>query len=201
MGTGSHSAKTRSGSSPSSARIIPAASAGLMGGASDCRSASAARTVLGEPLVEVAGHLAQLHQGALHLAQRLGHLLGGPQLEGGVERLAPLGVGEHPPGPVGRRTTIPVRAPSRASARLRARRSVWSSAARLDARRLGVRTGLASTTGPRRPSPRRPPGVGERVDRRVLDSMGLRRGTAKPYRGADAAPNRPARGGRLGPCQ
>ena len=49
IGTGSHSAKIRSGSSPSSARIMPAASSGLIGGASDCRSASAARTCSGRP--------------------------------------------------------------------------------------------------------------------------------------------------------
>ena len=42
---------------------------------------------LGQPLVEVAGHLAELHQRALHVAERLGHLLGAAQLELLVERL------------------------------------------------------------------------------------------------------------------
>ena len=45
---------------------------------------------LGQALVEVARHLAELHQGALHVPEDLGDLLGGPQLELGVELLAPL---------------------------------------------------------------------------------------------------------------
>ncbi len=57
--------------------------------------------VLRQPLVEVAGHLPDLHQGALHLAEHLGHLLGRPHLEGRVELAATLGIGEHPPGPMG----------------------------------------------------------------------------------------------------
>ena len=40
---------------------------------------------LGQALVEVAGHLAELHQRALHVPERLGHLLGRAQLVRGVE--------------------------------------------------------------------------------------------------------------------
>ena len=101
IGTGSHSAKTSSGAPPSSWRITPAASSALIGGASCWSSASALAHVLGQALVEVAGHLAELHQGALHVPERLGDLLGGAQLELGVELLAAAGVGEHLAGPVG----------------------------------------------------------------------------------------------------
>ena len=55
---------------------------------------------LGQALVEVGGHLAQLHQGPLHVAEGGGHVLGGAHLELGVEGLAPLGRGEGAPGPV-----------------------------------------------------------------------------------------------------
>ncbi len=48
-GTGSHSANTSVGSAPSSARIIDAASSGLMGGAAVCSSARASRTCSGRP--------------------------------------------------------------------------------------------------------------------------------------------------------
>ena len=50
--------------------------------------------------VEVAGHLAQLHHRPLHVPERLGDLGRGLHLELGVERLAPFGIGEHPPGSV-----------------------------------------------------------------------------------------------------
>ena len=48
-GTGSHTANTRSGASPSSARITCATSSGAMGGASACNCASASRTGSGRP--------------------------------------------------------------------------------------------------------------------------------------------------------
>ena len=54
--------------------------------------------VVGQPDVEVRRHLAQLHEGALHAAERLGHLLGGAQLERLVELGLALGRGEHPSG-------------------------------------------------------------------------------------------------------
>ena len=44
---------------------------------------------LGQPVVEVAGHLTNLHQGALHVAEALGDLLGGAQLSLGVDLHAP----------------------------------------------------------------------------------------------------------------
>jgi hypothetical protein len=54
------------------------------------------------PLVEVAGHLAELHHGALHVAERLGDGLRGLQLERGVELDLAIGGGEGPPGAVQR---------------------------------------------------------------------------------------------------
>ena len=56
--------------------------------------------VVGQPDVEVRRHLAELHEGALHAAERLGDLLGRAQLERLVELGLPLGRGEHPAGPV-----------------------------------------------------------------------------------------------------
>src|SRR5881398_3617665 len=41
-------------------------------------------------------HLAELHEGALHAAERLGHLLGRPQLAGLVELAPPRRFCEHP---------------------------------------------------------------------------------------------------------
>jgi hypothetical protein len=58
--------------------------------------------VVGKPHVEVGRHLAQLHEGALHVAEDVGHLLGGPQLELPVEVGLPGGGGERSPGPVQR---------------------------------------------------------------------------------------------------
>jgi hypothetical protein len=49
IGTGSHSAKTSSGGAPSSCLDDPAASSGLIGGASDCSWARASRTCSGRP--------------------------------------------------------------------------------------------------------------------------------------------------------
>jgi hypothetical protein len=56
--------------------------------------------VVGQADVEVRRHLAQLHERALHAAQRLGHLLGRPQLELPVQLGLALGAREGPPGPV-----------------------------------------------------------------------------------------------------
>ncbi len=56
--------------------------------------------VLGQALVEVAGHLAELHHGALHVAEGLGDGLRRLQLELGVELALALGRGERPAGPV-----------------------------------------------------------------------------------------------------
>ncbi|MEZ5239355.1 MAG: hypothetical protein R2716_10565 [Microthrixaceae bacterium] len=44
----------------------------------------------GQALVEVAGHLAELHQGALHVPESLRHLLGRAKLEGLAQLDAPL---------------------------------------------------------------------------------------------------------------
>ena len=52
----------------------------LIGGAFACSSASALAHRLGQAVVEVAGHLPDLHQRALHLAEALGDVLGGTQL-------------------------------------------------------------------------------------------------------------------------
>ena len=49
---------------------------------------------LGQAFVEVAGHLADLHQRALHPAQAGGDVSGGPQLPFVIQRLGSLGRGE-----------------------------------------------------------------------------------------------------------
>ena len=56
--------------------------------------------VLGQALVEVADHLAELHQGALHVPELRRHLLGRPDLVLPVQRLAAVGRREHATGPV-----------------------------------------------------------------------------------------------------
>ena len=50
--------------------------------------------MFGEPLVDVARHLTDLHQGALHLSERLGDLLGRVHLELATQLLSPPCVGE-----------------------------------------------------------------------------------------------------------
>ena len=100
IGTGSHSANTSVGIA---AQLGPDHAGGQLGAhrrGVGLQLGQGVAHVLGQALVEVAGHLAELHERALHLAERLGHLLGRLQLEGGVEALAPLGVGEHAAGPV-----------------------------------------------------------------------------------------------------
>ena len=78
--------------------------------------------VLGESLVEVADHLAELHQRALHLAELAGDVLGVPELDAAIERargVRPRRTGPAPWRPsAGRRRVHP----SRASRALRARR-------------------------------------------------------------------------------
>ncbi len=98
IGTGSHSANTAVGLGPQLGPDHGGGQLGAHGRRRRLQLGQRAAHVLGQSLVEVAGHLAQLHQGALHLAQGLGHLLGGLQLERGVELLAALGVGEDPTG-------------------------------------------------------------------------------------------------------
>ena len=56
--------------------------------------------MVGEADVQVGRHLAELHEGALHVAEGLGHLGGGAQLELLVELGVAMGAGEHPAGPV-----------------------------------------------------------------------------------------------------
>ena len=57
--------------------------------------------MLGQALIEIARHLPDLHERALHMSEGLGDLLGGAHLELGVELSALTGIGEHPAGPVG----------------------------------------------------------------------------------------------------
>ena len=52
---------------------------------------------LGQSVVDIARHLAELHQRALHVAEPLGDLLGAAQLALGVELDAAFGAGEHLP--------------------------------------------------------------------------------------------------------
>ena len=58
--------------------------------------------VVRQPGVEVRRHLAQLHEGAFHVAEHLGHLVGRPQLEPPVELDPAFGAGKGPPGTVER---------------------------------------------------------------------------------------------------
>jgi hypothetical protein len=51
---------------------------------------------LGQTLIEVAGHLAQLHHRPLHVPEGLSHLGGGAQLRRRVQFLTTFGVGEGP---------------------------------------------------------------------------------------------------------
>jgi hypothetical protein len=44
---------------------------------------------LGKPFVDVAGHLAELHQRSLHVAETIGNCLGGAQLAGAIQLDAP----------------------------------------------------------------------------------------------------------------
>ena len=68
----------------------------------------------GHPLVQEAGHLTQLHHGALQVAKGLGHLGGRLDLMGEVELISSFGISEGPPGPVQRpRSTSPGRGPCR----------------------------------------------------------------------------------------
>ena len=107
IGTGSHAAKTRVGSSPSSARITAAQSSGAIGGASCCKRCQRGLHRLGHAVVEVARHLPELHERALHVAERLDHLRGGAQLVGFVEHGALFGRVSAPAGPGARRARRP----------------------------------------------------------------------------------------------
>ena len=73
----------------------------------------------GQAVVEVAGHLADLHQGALHVAEALGDLLGAAQLALVVELGPPLGGGEQLAGRRAWRTSTRRPSPRRASSTLR----------------------------------------------------------------------------------
>ena len=101
IGIGSHSANSTSGAAPSSSRDHLGGQLGRHRRGVLLELGQRLAHRLGQALVEVAGHLAELHHGALHVAERLGHLLGGLQLAGLVDGLAALGVGEHAAGPVG----------------------------------------------------------------------------------------------------
>ena len=70
IGTGSHSANSSSGPPPSSSRITPAASSGAHRRGVLLQLGERVADGLGQALVEVAGHLAELHQRALHVPQR-----------------------------------------------------------------------------------------------------------------------------------
>ena len=122
IGIGSHSANSSSGGAPSSPRRRPAASSARHRRRVRLELGEGLADRLGQALVEVAGHLAELHQGALHVAERLGDLLGGAQLVRRVELLAPLGARRTPAGPGARPCSAPAEAPSRASSARRALR-------------------------------------------------------------------------------
>ena len=94
IGCGSHSTNTFSGGAPSSSVTTPAASSALIGGAFACSSRERLANRLGEAVVEVARHLPDLHQRALHLAEAVGDLLRRPQLAFGIDRDPPLCRGE-----------------------------------------------------------------------------------------------------------
>ena len=121
IGSGSHVGEH----APRVARPAPrattwAASSALIGGAFDCSSAERLAHGLGQALVEVARHLAELHQGALHVPEGLGDRLRRLQLE--LRRRARPGARptRTPGGPGGGRTGPPALAPMPAIAALRA---------------------------------------------------------------------------------
>ncbi len=98
-----------------------AASSGAIDGAFGLELRELLAHRLGQALVEVARHLADLHQRALHVAERVGDLLRRPQLVLGVELLPPIGGREHSPGAVQRVRASGLRAeawPPRRCARL-----------------------------------------------------------------------------------
>ena len=80
----------RSGGRPSSSATTRAASSGLIGGTLSCSRAERAADGGRQAVVHVAGHLADLHQDALHRAQGGGHVLGGLQGEVVAELLPVL---------------------------------------------------------------------------------------------------------------
>jgi hypothetical protein len=89
MGCGSHRVNARSGGAPSSSASTAAASSGCIGGTLSYRLARATDG-RGQPVVEVAGHLAEFHHDALHRAQGAGRVLGGRQGQVRAEQLALL---------------------------------------------------------------------------------------------------------------
>ena len=82
---------------PSSSLTTCAASSGVIDGASACSSRELLPHRFRQPLIEVARHLPELHQRALHVAERVGDLFRGPQLVLGVELVPALGRREHSP--------------------------------------------------------------------------------------------------------
>ena len=85
IGSGSHCANTRSGSSPSSARTTSRAELGRHRRRVLLERRQRVAHRLGQAVVEVARHLADLHQRALHVAERVGDLRRGAQLVLGLE--------------------------------------------------------------------------------------------------------------------
>jgi hypothetical protein len=60
-----------------------------------CKSAA---DMFGQPLVDVTGHLPDLHERALHLPERLGDLLRGLQFESKIKFLTLASIGEDSAG-------------------------------------------------------------------------------------------------------
>ena len=122
IGVGSQVANTSSGAAPSSSRTTCGGQLGAHGRGVGLELGQRLADRLGQALVEVAGHLAELHQGALHVPERLGDALGGLQLEGGVELVAGARRTRTPCGRGASRTGRRPGRPTPATATLRALR-------------------------------------------------------------------------------
>ena len=158
-GTGSHSAKAIVGRGAELALDDAGGQLGRHGRRVLLQLGQRVADVVGQPDVEVRRHLAQLHEGALHAAERLGDLLGRAQLELLVELGLALGRGEHPAGPVdGEAGAGPAAHPGQLGAALAAGAGHHRGSGR---RRPGgvspLRSARARRGPPGEPPPRRPP--------------------------------------------
>ena len=102
IGRGSQRANARSGGTPSSSSTTAAASCGLIGGTLSWRRARVLADRGRQAVVDVAGHLADLHHDALHRPQGAGDVFGGLQGQVLAQQLALLARGREQPRRAGR---------------------------------------------------------------------------------------------------
>ena len=111
IGSGSHSTKIFSGGAPELGRDHLGGELAAHRRRVRLQLGQREANRFGQPVVEVARHLPDLHQGALHVAETLGDVLGGAQLELLVELDSALGAGEQLAGVRGRERPIRCRRP------------------------------------------------------------------------------------------